>query len=501
MSAPPSASPLAATGAEMRSFRTRLFVTALAIVVAVIAAVLALGGSRLLDHERQRLEARMCLEARRLATQPLRHDDPERLAEDIAVKLHLPSSSRLRWRIEHEDGSGAIEAATPAFAWPSAQAEWTALAPTEAVPAPEPPDGPGPRPARGKRRALQSCAAASIDDGAWRVVRFDGPQADGLIAVDLAALRGEIGGAMRDLASWVLPLALGLAGLAAWLLSSLMMRPVNRLREAMAAVNPQALDQRLAAEGEPREFQELIHAYNTMLERLEASFRQASRFSADAAHELKTPLTILRGRIEQAVNQSDHRAIQADLTVMLDEVGSLAAITRKLLLLSQADAGSLALNRTTVDISAQLQALAADARMIASDRRLQLRIDPDLTLAADELLLRQLFNNLISNAIRHGRPDGWIELAARHVAGAVEVEVANDCAPLDGPARERLFDRFYRGQATLGRATEGHGLGLSLAREIARAHGGDLGLEPTPDTELRLRLRLPDLPAAAARGP
>jgi len=107
-----------------------------------------------------------------------------------------------------------------------------------------------------------------------------------------------------------------------------MMRPVNRLRNAMQGVTRNALDQRLSAQGEDHEFAELIDAYNTMLQRLEASFHQASRFSADAAHELRTPLTILQGRIEQAVNRSDHRVIQSDLVGMLDEVGRMAAITR-----------------------------------------------------------------------------------------------------------------------------------------------------------------------------
>ena len=103
----------------------------------------------------------------------------------------------------------------------------------------------------------------------------------------------------------------------------------------MRGVTKAALDQRLDAAGEDREFKELITAYNVMLERLQQSFQQASRFSADAAHELKTPLTILRGRVEQAIKKSDNRAIQADLTQLLDEVGRLAAITRKLLLLSR----------------------------------------------------------------------------------------------------------------------------------------------------------------------
>ena len=112
-------------------------------------------------------------------------------------------------------------------------------------------------------------------------------------------------------------------------------------------------------------------AYNLMLERLDISFQQASRFSADAAHELKTPLTILQGRIERAITQADGRAIQADLSDMLDEVGRLSAITRKLLLLAQADAGRMALQRTQVDLTELLDALVADAQMLESGHSLR----------------------------------------------------------------------------------------------------------------------------------
>ena len=123
----------------------------------------------------------------------------------------------------------------------------------------------------------------------------------------------------------------------------------------MEAVNQQSLEHRLPAGREDREFKELIDAYNRMLDRLEASFHQATRFSADAAHELRMPLTSLQGQIEQAMRLSGDEPIQVQLSQMLDEAGRLSSITRKLLLLSQADAGKLALLRTPVDLSSMLQ--------------------------------------------------------------------------------------------------------------------------------------------------
>jgi signal transduction histidine kinase len=269
------------------------------------------------------------------------------------------------------------------------------------------------------------------------------------------------------------------------------MRPVNRLRDSMRAVTQKALDQRVSTSGEDIEFRELIAAYNTMLDRLQTSFQQASRFSADAAHELRTPLTILQGRLEQAVNMSDNRAVQAELSGLQDEVGRLSGITRKLLLLSQADAGRLALNLNAVDLSSMLGELLTDAEMLLDGQVLSSAIEPHLMTQGDTLLLRQLFNNLISNAVRYCLPGGAIDVAACAAPDGVDVFFRNACEPIDAESRARFFDRFYRGEASHNRAVEGSGLGLSLAREIARAHGGDLILQSGAVDEVIVRLHLP----------
>ena len=289
----------------------------------------------------------------------------------------------------------------------------------------------------------------------------------------------------------VIPLALIFTALGAWLLSVLTMRPVNRLRTAMQVVTQQALDQRLSSYGEDYEFEILISAYNTMLSRLEISFQQASRFSADAAHELKTPLTILQGRIEQSLNQTHGSMTQQELSGLLDEVGRLSDITRKLLLLSQVDAGYLALQHTRIDLSETLGDMAADMQMLLTDQTLQCAIAPELTIQADALLLRQLLNNLVSNAVRYCRADGWITLSARAMPSGVEVVISNATQVIASEERARFFDRFYRGDASHNRRTDGNGLGLSIAREIARAHGGDLVLMASAADEVDLQLTLP----------
>ena len=142
-------------------------------------------------------------------------------------------------------------------------------------------------------------------------------------------------------------------------------------------------------------------------------------------------------------------------------------------------------------IAKLLNTLVADAQMLVTDQQVSSQVAPGLRTRADALLLRQLFNNLLSNALRYGRPSGWITVSGRQQAGGVEVVFANATAPIAAAQRARFFNRFHRGDAAHNRAVDGHGLGLSLSREIARAHGGELTLEASADDEARLRLWLP----------
>jgi len=456
----------------MRSFRTRIFVVTALTVMLVLAGAGWLAGTRFERDERSRLDQRLCDEAQRLAG-PLPVDAMAQLEPDIAAKLHVPIEALL---IASEAAGGAD--AQRSARWPATLApDRLAWARADAAAPPE-------RPA---------CALASFDqDGAdWRAGRVGTPQGVGIVAADLAPLRADMRGRLRSVALATVPWSLLLAAVGAWVLSGLALKPVLRLQAAMRAVDEKALDQRLPGDDEDREFQPLVDAYNQMLTRLEASFHQASRFSADAAHELKTPLTVLQGRLEQALQACDGRAVQRDLADMLDEVARLASITRKLLLLSQADAGSLALQRSPVDLSAMLAERVAEAQALERPIAMRTEIAPGLTVNADAHLLGQLLDNLASNALKYTPAGGWIEWRARPVPGAVELLLSNSTPPLGASQRARFFERFFRADAAHSRRVDGQGLGLSLARVIARAHGGELSLAPSADDVVVLRLRLP----------
>jgi heavy metal sensor kinase len=293
------------------------------------------------------------------------------------------------------------------------------------------------------------------------------------------------------------PLALLLLATAGWLLAGQALRPVKVLTKVAGSITAQGLDQRVQAGGADQEFQALIDVINGMLNRLENSFGQAARFSADAAHELKTPLTILQGQLNQALHSapsgSDEQRTYAGL---LEEVQRLKSIVRKLLLLAQSDAGRLRLSLESVDLTAEIEALCEDAPVLAPGLTLQADLSPHVCVMADPDLIRQVVQNLFSNATKYNREGGAVEFRLWLDGARVVLTLANTTDPDADIDRERLFDRFYRGDPSRSRRVDGSGLGLSLAREISRAHGGELILEPGEMRAGWLAFRL-TLPAKA----
>jgi signal transduction histidine kinase len=163
-----------------------------------------------------------------------------------------------------------------------------------------------------------------------------------------------------------------------------------------------------------------------MLERLERSFKQASRFSGDAAHELKSPLAILQGELERALHQVESGSkVQQTMSNLLDEVRRLSEITRKLLLLSLADAGCMGLHLVEVNMSALLSEIAEDMELLAPHLDVQMAIAPNLYIKGDRDLLVQVLQNLVGNAIKYNLPKGWLRLQANCQEETVIVKIVN----------------------------------------------------------------------------
>ena len=369
---------------------------------------------------------------------------------------------------------------------------------------PPPPDGSrdqrgqGPPPGRGPGRpgpppevlpVMRIDSKTMEADGeTWRVGVYRDPEVTFAIAVELSGFRAHLAAARVGFLLGF-PLALALIALGSWYLATRAMRPVNQLRDAIAEVTSQGLDKRVASSNESVEFQQLSEQFNRMMERLERSFTQAARFSADAAHELKTPLAVLQGEIEQAL-QSATPETQVVLGRLLDEVQRLKSITQKLLLLSRADAGQLSVHHEPVDFSVMVNELAEDAEVLAQGLKVSKQVVPGIQVSGDRVLLQQILQNLMDNAVKYNREGGNIgfKLDVKH--GAARLQVANT-GEIPADKREKVFDRFVRVDDARNRRVDGAGLGLSLAREIARAHGGDLTLEKSDNGIVTFALRLP----------
>jgi signal transduction histidine kinase len=268
--------------------------------------------------------------------------------------------------------------------------------------------------------------------------------------------------------------------------------PVEDIRKAAAKITAQRLDQRLPVPPTHDEIAGLIEVLNAAFERLQRSFEQSIRFSADASHHLKTPIAVLRAGIEEILNDSGcSPQAQATAEGLLHRIHQLNSVADNLLLLARADAGRLELESKEFDLTELLEGMVDDARALAEplDLAVDAEIPKHLPLRADRRFVGIIAQNLIENALKYNHPGGRVRLAARAVNGSVEFTVGNTGEGIPQERTEHLFERFYR--ALGDERVSGNGLGLSMARELARAHGGDVTLSRSDASWTELHVRLP----------
>ena len=396
-------------------------------------------------------------------------------------------------RVVHADGSELYRSSN----WPHelvqatqpAQAAHTSQAPGAARQSAPAPSGPPATP-----RAALSAATLQTLEGAeqsWRLGHTGNGALTVWVGVNRSLSNAQVRASLGRFGAAVLGLA-ALIGLLSWYLAGRAMRPIEHLTGVIVRVNAADLGQRVSAAEEDREFAQLVIVFNAMLDRLERSFMQAARFSGDAAHELKTPLTILQGELERSFARAGGDAdLEQGLANMLDEVRRLDSIVRKLLLLARADAGQLAIPLCPVDLRPMLAELAEDIELMDDSRPVRLDLPPRIEARGDADLLRQVLHNLVSNAIKYGIPGGWIALAARAGDGCWQIDISNASHGIPAEHWDRLFDRFYRADHAHNRRVPGVGLGLALAQDIVQAHGGGLHLADGGPGQVRFRLTLP----------
>jgi two-component system, OmpR family, heavy metal sensor histidine kinase CusS len=289
-----------------------------------------------------------------------------------------------------------------------------------------------------------------------------------------------------------LPFVAAVAAAGAWWMAGRLTDPLTRLADAAEGMDARTLHERLPGPRGADEISRLIRVLNSLFERLERSFVQASRFAADASHELCTPLAIMRGSIEEAI-QANPSGQDAPLLVnLLEENQRLAAIADKLLFLARADAGKLIAGSDKVNLSELIQDIADDFSILAEAKGVCLKnhIDLDVCVKGDKSLLRQLFLNLFDNAVNHNINGGWILARLQREGSNAIFSISNSSEIIPLEMQTRIFERFFRASDSRDRQSGGAGLGLSLCGEIAFAHGGELKLVTSDTNATMFRLSL-----------
>ena len=289
-----------------------------------------------------------------------------------------------------------------------------------------------------------------------------------------------------------------LAAVIGWAVAGRVLAPLKRITGTARRVSDESLAERIPVAGADDELRELGETLNSMLDRLEGSFASQQRFVANASHELRSPLTVIRAEAEVALAnpEPDLDELLGMAEAVVDASRRTEALLAGLLILARSQPDLL--RRRPVDLDAAVQAAVDDAERHAADERVGLTTRLDhAEVEGDPALLERVAANLIENGIRYNRPGGYVDVQTRSGIGSVELRVENSGPPVDAGAAARLTEPFER----LGREADarGAGLGLSIVSAVSRAHGGSLSIEPRPGGGLVVSVRLPGSREAARR--
>lgn len=292
--------------------------------------------------------------------------------------------------------------------------------------------------------------------------------------------------------------ALLIASIGGHLLMRRALRPIGELTEELEKTDVTNLARPVSRTGNGDELDRMAAVFNGMKDRLGASFTQAREFTLHASHELKTPLTILHGTLEQML--ADPVLIaqqQRDRVVsMLEEVQRLSGVVSQLAFLAKADAGLLDASFTKLPLHELVWDLADDLILLGAPQNITVTLQKcdHVQTPGDRMRLRQLLIILGDNAVKHNVHGGTVTLSVNRVMDHGCFRITNTGPVLPPELRSRVFERFFRGDESHGHAVEGSGLGLSIADSIAKAHQGSLEFSVLTDGRTQLALWLPLVP-------
>lgn len=287
------------------------------------------------------------------------------------------------------------------------------------------------------------------------------------------------------------------AALLGWLAAYKGLAPLRRVTATARRLSAEQLGERLAEQGAPAEVRELADALNGMLDRLESSFRRLADFSADIAHELRTPVSNLMTQTQVALSRArsadEYREILAS---NMEEYERIARMVSDMLFLAQADNGRLPRPEETVELAVEAQALVEFYEALADDEQVRITVSGEAAVTGDRLMLRRALSNLLSNALRHAEPGSTVDIAITRDDTRATLAVSNQGETIAPEQLSQIFERFHRASAGRRQHGEGAGLGLAISRSIAEVHGGALDVS-SADGRSTFRLHLPLARSAA----
>ena len=304
------------------------------------------------------------------------------------------------------------------------------------------------------------------------------------VATSLVEVRDTLRRLILILVS-IVPLALIIASIGGIFLANKALKPVNEINRITKEITSRNLGLRVPQPATHDELGQLVETINGMIERLEKSFKQIQQFTADASHELKTPLTILKGEAELALRKERKpEEYRQYLESSLEEVNRLSHLVQDLLILSKADTGRLTLHKEPLNLVTLTDACGKQCKFLGEPKDIRVVFrhthDSGIWVMGDPHRLKQMFYNLIENAIKYSNDGGRIEIITGSNGNYASVAIKDEglgIAPEDIPY---IFDRFYRVDKSRSREAGGTGLGLSICKWIAEAHQGKITVESTP---------------------
>jgi len=265
------------------------------------------------------------------------------------------------------------------------------------------------------------------------------------------------------------------AALLGWFAAHRGLAPLRQVTETARKLSARQLAERLTIDDAPLEVREHVDAFNGMLARLEAAFQRLGDYSADIAHELRTPISNLMTQTQVALSRPrTNDEYQDILASNLEEYERIARMVSDMLFLAKAEENTLAHAGEAIDLAREADALIDFYEALADERQVRIVRQGQASVQGDRLMLRRALSNLISNALRHTPAGGQITIEIDADAAGVRLVVCNAGDPIPPDQLERIFERFHRGSAQRESRGEGAGLGLAITRSIVQAHGGHI---------------------------